>query len=139
MGVDKASTRGIVQGEGSAMRMKSATLRKLTESPSSLRTLLHAYTHSLFTHKILSHPCDVFTERIRLARWLLMTGDRMGSDEFRLTQDFLSQMVGVRREAVNKAAGTLQRNKLINYSRGTIAILNRTGLEAAFLLMLRLY
>jgi CRP-like cAMP-binding protein len=132
MGVDKASTRGIVQGEGSAMRMKAAALRKLTVNPSALRTLLHSYTHSLFTQISQSSACNRFHRAdTRLARWLLMTGDRMGSDKFRLTQDFLSQMVGVRREAVSKAAGTLQKDKLITFSRGTIAILNRTGLEAA--------
>ncbi|MCM3869210.1 MAG: Crp/Fnr family transcriptional regulator [Pyrinomonadaceae bacterium] len=132
MGIDKASTRGIVQGEGSAMRMKSATLRQLTNKPSSLRTLLHGYTHSLFTQISQSSVCNRFHRTdTRLARWLLMTGDRMGSNEFRLTQDFLSQMVGVRREAINKAAGALQKHKLINYRRGTIAILNRPGLVAA--------
>jgi CRP-like cAMP-binding protein len=61
----------------------------------------------------------------------LMTSDRMGSVEFRLTQDFMSHMLGVRREGVNKAAGALQKQKLISYSRGMITILDRTGLEAA--------
>ena len=67
----------------------------------------------------------------RLARWLLMTHDRMQSNPFRLTQEFLSHMLGVRRVGVTKAARTLQQNKLISYSRGNITILDRKGLEAA--------
>ena len=66
----------------------------------------------------------------RLARWLLMTGDRLGANEFRLTQEFISNMLGVRREGVNKAAGALQKDGLITYSRGRIRILERVGLEA---------
>jgi CRP-like cAMP-binding protein len=67
----------------------------------------------------------------RLARWLLMTRDRARSDEFYLTQDFLSHMLGVRRVGVTKAAGSLQRRKLISYSRGLIRVLDRSGLQAA--------
>jgi CRP-like cAMP-binding protein len=66
----------------------------------------------------------------RLARWLLMTSDRLGRDEFRMTQDFMSNMLGVRREGVNKAASMLQTARLIRYSRGIITILNRPDLEA---------
>jgi CRP-like cAMP-binding protein len=67
----------------------------------------------------------------RLARWLLMTGDRLGADEFRLTQDFISNMLGVRREGVNAAAGHLQEQGLISYARGRIKVHDRRGLEAA--------
>jgi CRP-like cAMP-binding protein len=78
----------------------------------------------------LSSACNRFhTLNSRLARWLLMTHDRIGTDEFRLTQDFMSNMLGVRREGVNKVAGELQRDKLIKYSRGHMEILSRAGLE----------
>jgi CRP-like cAMP-binding protein len=65
-----------------------------------------------------------------MARWLLMTHDRMGDDEFQITQEFLSNMLGVRREGVSIAAGDLQRRKLIRYSRGRLKVLDRAALEA---------
>jgi CRP-like cAMP-binding protein len=132
MGVNTASTRALVQGGGSAMRMKSAALRKESNHESSLHHLLQRYTHSLLTQISQSSACNRFHNvNERLARWLLMTSDRMGSEEFRLTQDFMSHMLGVRREGVNKAAGALQLDKLISYSRGMIKILDHTGLEAS--------
>jgi Mn-dependent DtxR family transcriptional regulator len=66
----------------------------------------------------------------RLARWLLMKHDRMGTDEFPLTQEFLSNMLRVRREAVNRAAGNLQRQQLVSYSRENLKVLKRAGLAA---------
>ena len=66
----------------------------------------------------------------RLARWLLMSQDRMGNDEFQLTQEFLSHMLGVRREGVSVAAGDLQKRKLIHYSRGRLKVLDRAALLA---------
>jgi len=131
MGVNVSRTRALVQGTGSAMRMTSAAVRQEAKQMGSLHRLLHRYTHSLLTQISQSCACNRFhTVDARLARWLLMTSDRLGADEFRLTQDFMSNMLGVRREGVNKAAGALQTRKLIRYSRGKLKILNRTGLEA---------
>lgn len=131
MGVDTARTVALVQGEGSAMSMTAVALRHEANRLGSLHRLLHRYTHSLMTQISQSSACNRFhTVDARLARWLLMSSDRMGSGEFRLTQDFMSNMLGVRREGVNQAAGDLQKGNLISYSRGTLKILDRPGLEA---------
>jgi CRP-like cAMP-binding protein len=130
MGVNVSRTRALVQGAGSAMTMTSAAVRRETKRLGSLHRLLHRYSHSLLTQVSQSSACNRFhSVEARLARWLLMTADRLNAEEFRLTQDFMSSMLGVRREGVNRAAGALQADKLIRYSRGTIAILNRRGLE----------
>jgi CRP-like cAMP-binding protein len=131
MGVDASRYRALVQGAGTAMRMKAAALRKEAGRVGSLHSLLHRYTHSLLTQVSQSAACNRFhLVEARLARWLLMTHDRMKTDDFRLTQEFMSNMLGVRREGVNKAAGMIQKQNLISYSRGHVRILNRAGLEA---------
>jgi len=68
----------------------------------------------------------------RLARWLLMTHDRAHANEFYLTQEFLSRMLGVRRVSITNAVGLLQKNKVVRYSRGNITVLDRAGLEATY-------
>ncbi len=130
MGVKTSRTLALVQGAGTAVRMKAATLSKESEHAGPFHRLLLRYTNSLLTQMSLSSACNRFhATDARLARWLLMTQDRIGADEFRLTQDFMSNMLGVRREGVNKVAGELQREKLVKYSRGHMEILNRAGLE----------
>lgn len=132
MGVKRATTRSLVQGGGIAMQMKSTALRRASGHTGPFNTLLLRYSHSLLTQISQSSACNRFHPvNARLARWLLMTADRAGSNQFRLTQDFMSHMLGVRREGVNKAAGALQKAKLIKYSRGMITILDRAGVEAA--------
>jgi CRP-like cAMP-binding protein len=131
MGVGSSSTHALVQGSGTAMRMSSAVVRNEANRLGSLHSLLHRHSHSLLTQVAQSSACNRFhLVNARLARWLLMTNDRLGLDEFPLTQEFLSNMLGVRREGVSKAAGALQTAKLIRYSRGVITLLNRRGLEA---------
>ena len=131
MGVGSSSTRAIVQGSGTAMRMSSAAVRTEANRLGSLHHLLHRYSHSLLAQVAQSSVCNRFhLVDARLARWLLMTSDRLGADEFRLTQEFLSNMLGVRREGVSKAAGALQAAELIRYSRGMITVLDRRALEA---------
>lgn len=130
MEVKTSGNRAVVQGAGSAFRMKARVFRKECQDGGSLPRLLRRYTHSLLTQISQTAVCNRFHPiEARLARWLLMTRDRMGADEFQLTQEFLSNMLGVRREGVNKAAGTLQQQHLISYSRGTLTILNGAGLE----------
>ena len=132
MGVKTSRNRAVVQGAGSVLRMKATTFRKECENGGPLPQLLRRYSHSRLTQISQGAACNRFHPiNARLARWLLMTADRMGTNELQLTQEFLSNMLGVRREGVNKAAGALQRRRLISYNRGTLMTLNRTGLEAA--------
>lgn len=124
--------RALVQGTGTAMRMNAAPFLQELRQSHALKRALHRYTYSLMTQITQTAACNRFhVIEARLARWLLMTHDRVQSASFRLTQDFLSQMLGVRRVGVTKAARTLQQDGLIRYSRGNIAILDRKGLEAA--------
>ena len=130
--IGTSPVRALVQGTGTAMRMKTAPfVKELRQSP-ALQRALHRYTYSLMTQITQTAACNRFhVVEARLARWLLMTQDRMQTDSFRLTQDFLSQMLGVRRVGVTKAARMLQQSELIRYSRGNIRILDRNSLEAA--------
>ena len=131
LGVKTSGNRAVVQGEGTAMRMKASAFKEECENGGSFPRLLRRYTHSRLTQIAQGAACNRFHPiDARLARWLLMTRDRMGTDEFALTQEFLSNMLGVRREGVNKAAGALQQQELISYSRGNLLILNRVGLKA---------
>ena len=131
MGVSNSHNRAVVQGVGSAMKMKATAFRKQCNDGGVLPRLLRRYSHSLITQITQSAVCNQFhSVDERLARWLLMTHDRMGDDEFQLTQDFLSNMLGVRREGVSRAAGDLQERNLIEYSRGRLKVLDRAGLEA---------
>jgi len=131
MGVKTSGNRAVVQGAGAAMTMKVAAFRKECDNGGSLTRLLRRYSHSRLTQIAQGAACNRFHPiDARLARWLLMTSDRMGTDEFQLTQEFLSNMLGVRREGVNKAAGALQKQNLISYSRGRLLIEYRVGLKA---------
>lgn len=131
MGVKTSRNLAVVQGAGAAMRVKATAFRKECNNGGSLPRLLRRYTHSRLTQIAQGAACNRFHSiDARLARWLLMTRDRLSTDEFQITQEFLSNMLGVRREGVNKAAGALQKRLLISYSRGTLTTLNRAGLEA---------
>ena len=131
LGASISINQALVQGDGTAIRLKAESLRRHIKQTGSLRDLLLHYTHSLLSQISQSAVCNRFhTVNSRLARWLLMTHDRIRSDEFRLTQEFLAHMLGVRREGVTAAAFSLQKKKLISYVRGRIRILNLAGLEA---------
>ena len=131
MGVSASQNRAVVQGAGSAMKMKAAAFRRECNNGGALPRLLRRYTHSLLTQITQTTVCNQFHSiEARLARWLLMTHDRIEADEFQLTQEFLSNMLAVRRECVNKAAGKLQKRNLIRYRRGHLRVLDRAGLEA---------
>jgi CRP-like cAMP-binding protein len=132
LGASSSLNRALVQGAGTALMMKAGALRKHVGHEGPLPELLRLYTHSLLAQVSQTAACNRFhAVEARLARWLLMTHDRLQTDEFRLTQEFLSDMLGVRREGVTGAARALQQKKLISYVRGQITVLDRTGLEAA--------
>jgi CRP-like cAMP-binding protein len=131
LGVTISNNRAVVQGAGFALKMSADDFLDECKND-ELPRILQRFTHSLMTQISQSAACNRFHEiEPRLARWLLMTGDRMHADEFQITQEFLSNMLGVRREAVNKSATHFQQQKLISYSRGNLTILNRQGLETA--------
>ena len=132
LGVRESPVRALVQGSGTALRMKSAPFLNEMRRNLPLQRAVSRYTYDLMVQVTQTAACNRFHPvEARLARWLLMTRDRMRSNEFRLTQDMLGNMLGVLRVAVTKAAGTLQKGKLIRYSRGAIRILDTKGLEAA--------
>ncbi|MDO9258819.1 MAG: Crp/Fnr family transcriptional regulator [Polaromonas sp.] len=130
--VADAPLKAVVQGSGSALRMTAAQFqRELHNSPCMLATL-NRYVYVLVTQLSQTAACTHFHEiEPRLARWLLMTHDRAHADHFHLTQEYLADMLGVRRSSITIAAGKLQQQKLISYIRGDINILNRNALEAA--------
>ena len=132
LGVDDSPVRALVQGAGPALKMNAARFRReLRASPPLQRALLR-YVHGMMAQISQTAGCNRFhVVEARLARWLLMTRDRMRSAEFRMTHEFLSHMLGVRRVGVTEAASALQRQNLIEYSRGSIRILDERGLEAA--------
>lgn len=132
LGIDVSSIRALVLGSGTAMRMKAEHFRKAFEQCLALRRELYRYADAKLAFARQTVACNCFhSVEERLARWLLMTSDRVRSEEFFLTQAFLADMLGVRRATVNEAAGPMQRRKVISYSRGKIRIIDRKRLEAA--------
>ena len=130
MGVNKSPTRALVQGTGSAMRMTSAAVQLEVQQMGDLHRLLQRYTHSLLTHVCQLSTCNRFHALdSRLARWLLMIRDRSSSNEFRLTQEFIADMLGARREGVNKTIGAMQKKGIIEYSRAQLKILDCDALQ----------
>jgi CRP-like cAMP-binding protein len=131
LGMCDSSARALVQSTGTALRVEAAHfLRALRQCP-PLQRALDRYAHAKLVLARQTVACNCFHGReARLARWLLMTGDRVRSEGFFLTQAFLAGMLGVRRVTVTEAAGRLQQRNLIRYRRGNISILDRAGLEA---------
>lgn len=120
------------QVPGAAFQMKADIFIDLARAHEPFRKLLHRYTQALMVQISQGNGCNrTHSIEERCARWLLLTHDRVMADEFSLTQEFLGQMLGVRRASVNIVASTFQKAGYIEYSRGRIKILNRAGLESA--------
>jgi CRP-like cAMP-binding protein len=132
LGHELAQVRAVVQRAGIASRMDSAQFRTEFARNPSLQRVLYRYTDTLLAQAIQIAVCSRFhVLEARLARSLLITRDRLESDKFHLTHEFLAHALGVRRVGVTKAASALQQQGLIIYSRGNIEILDLPGLAAA--------
>ena len=132
LGVAVSPFRAVVQGGGMGMRMKIADFRRALGNSTALRHQLFVFTHLLMIQIAQTAACNRFHMTTqRMARWLLMTRDRANSNEFRITQEFLALMLGVRRVGVSVAARALRERKLIGHHRGTVTILDNRGLMAA--------
>jgi len=131
LGHQLAQVRAVVQRAGSLTRMDSADFCSEFAQMESLQRLLYRYTDTLLAQAIQIAVCSRFhVLEARLARSLLITRDRLQSEKFHLTHEFLAHALGVRRVGVTKAASALQQQGLITYSRGNIEILDSAGLEA---------
>ncbi len=132
LGVALTPLRALVQGPGTALRIRAGSLKRELAHSSALRRGLNRYLYVLMSQLAGSAACLRFhLIGPRLARWLLMSQDRSHASSFHVTHEFLAYMLGVRRVGITMAAGVLQRSGLIQYHRGELTVLDRQGLEAA--------
>lgn len=132
MGGDTVPNRAVVQLAGGAIRMKASKLQEEFHRGGCLQKLLLRYTQALVTQISQTAVCNrLHSVEQRLSRWLLLCHDRVRSDELIMTQEFISNMLGGRRQSVTVAAGRLQDAGVIEYSRGHIKITDRKKLEAS--------
>lgn len=131
MGGETMTNRAVVQGAGQAYRLSGAALKQEFVRGGELQHLLLRYTQALITQVAQTAVCNRHHSiDQQLCRWLLLSLDRLSGDELLMTQELIANMLGVRREGVTEAAGKLQADGLIRYSRGRIKVLDRPGLEA---------
>jgi CRP-like cAMP-binding protein len=132
LGAESTSALALAQVPGDAARLPASAFREAMARDGAFAGLVFRYAQALLEQTSQSVACNRrHTLDERCARWLLMTCDRVGADQFPLTQEFLAVMLGVRRAGVTVAAGMLQEAGLIRYSRGKITILDRVRLEEA--------
>jgi CRP-like cAMP-binding protein len=125
------AVRAISQVAGHCLRMEATTFLEWSDRSQAFQTLVESYTQALFGQISQAAACNrLHSSEERLSRWLLMSHDRVGHDEFMITQEFLGQMLAARRSTVSVSAGILQRAGLIHYVRGHVTIVDREGLEA---------
>lgn len=132
LGAGSSPHSAFCQIPGTAARLAAEDLRRALTNDGALHRALNRFTQTTMVQIAQNVVCNsTHTSEQRAARWLLTTGDRVGRDEFPLTQQFLAQMLGVRRPTVSEIAGRLQAQALIRYTRGVITITDRAGLERA--------
>lgn len=132
VGYNTSPTRVVNQGDGDAYRCTAQSLRRVVQQCPELEQQLHRFGHRLAMQTTRIAACNRLHDvEERLARWILMTADRLPSTTLPLTQEFLGQMLGTRRSSVTVAAGILQKAGLISYTHGNVTILNRQRLEDA--------
>jgi CRP-like cAMP-binding protein len=131
-GIFRSPGRAFCQIPGAVLRMRVEAFNAERDRQTELAKWVWRYAHGMLAMLAQTAACNrAHSLEERLARWLLLTQDRVGSETFPLTQEFLSQMLGVRRPTVNLAGSTLQKAGLIQYTRGKITVTNRRGLEDA--------
>ena len=131
MGGETTPSRAVVQSAGSAYRLKGQLLKDEFDRASTLQFLLLRYTQALITQMAQTAVCNRHHSLDQqLCRWLLLSLDRLPTNELVMTQELIANMLGVRREGVTESAGKLQKAGLISYHRGRISVLDRPGLEA---------
>jgi CRP-like cAMP-binding protein len=131
MGGETTPSRAVVQSAGWGYRLHSQILKSEFNRGGPMMRLLLRYTQALITQMSQTAVCNRHhSVEQQLCRWLLLSLDRLPSNELTMTQELIANMLGVRREGVTEAAGRLQRAGLIDYSRGHINVINRPGLEA---------
>ena len=131
MGGESTPSRAVVQSAGHGYRVRGPVLKQLFESSGDVQHLLLRFTQALITQMTQTAVCNRHhAVDQQLCRWLLLMLDRLVSNEVRMTQELIANMLGVRREGVTEAAGKLQAEGLIEYRRGRIRVLDRPRLEA---------
>ena len=131
MGGLSTTSRAVVQSAGAGLRLKANAMMEEFNRAGPVLHLLLRYTQALITQMAQTAVCNRHHSLDQqLCRWLLLSLDRLKSNQLVMTQELIANMLGVRREGVTKAAGNLHRSGLIDYRRGRISVLNRVGLEA---------
>ena len=131
MGGETSPRRAVVQSAGHAYRLHGSCLKEEFSRGGPLQHLMLRYAQALITQMAQTAVCNRHhTVEQQLCRWLLMSIDRLASNELVMTQELIANMLGVRREGVTEAAGKLQKLGLISYHRGHIAVLDRPALQA---------
>ena len=130
MGGESTPSRAVVQSEGTAYRLPAAELKRQFNADVNFRVLMLRYTQALITQMAQTAVCNRHhTIDQQLCRWLLLSLDRLPSNQLTMTQELIANMLGVRREGVTEAAGKLQKLGVIRYQRGRITVLDRPAVE----------